>query len=1025
VAIYSPSPDISVTVKHAVLCDDNNGGDGPDAVVTTTFSLESYSPAAGAIFHPIVPVAGTSAACGGSLDIIIKRDISANPGIKDIGGTTWYRAKLRASMDTKFHVGNSFEIVANTPGALISYYSQSGNDFVLQDRGTYVDGTPRLTDYHLGFGTECDFDPRPKPLGGNPVELEWFDDDLRWNPATSAWEGIQRNVLFKYRMELIERTRAGVETARYHLNRDGTDNFIDTSGWAGDGGSGWATFNAKLDHTYEWIWHGVSKSNAIQFQQPFDSIYYLHPCDGGWAYSLSPLSGDPAASSDTRPGGEPIMYVEQGQEFTISSTVTHSGTDTGDDYYHIMRPTSEWSNENMRNTLTKVGFNDPGGDAWGGFSNKSMGYKVNPSGLSSGSSTEDAKYTVNDDAGPGTAMCWLGRLTPINPAGDDFNSPPAERICVEIIAKQLSWDYSIDGTIPGGTVGPTGQAEERKTVKRGDTFSIASLIKNNGDGEGKEYYQTIRPKDPAHDALVASHLTLTDPLNRINGTWYEWSDALKPGLPAVGDDSRTRTGEYEVGNSAPDGTDICFYTRVNPAKGNSDTLAVSLSDRDDGDICVTVEGGDEWNYVPKIPAYPADEKKYAGTTVSITSTVLNDVALNEGTGLEFDHKIETMWGDEYLTMLPAWDGTDPNAASKDAGWDDETGLAPKKTIERTAKWTINEDAKHGAEVCFRSSVNPSEGNGSSVTKNLKATTWECFDIFNLRYDLDEPTVSLPTSAAPGEKVTATYSTCNDDNELGVIDTDKAVRGGVSNVSVTSSGDFDGAGIPAGTTRSFASAGANACKTVPEEVIVPPSASVGDVLCTTVEFDANHGFSANGAIAAISLDGGPVTRGECITVGVQPYFHVQNADVWAGANFDTSATPSLDVESTCPPGVDPNINAGIRTVFDKAGSLTQYGAMAVGDIEAFGSQALFSTATLSTLLTFANDEYPPKIGRLSSETRCIPNYFGLMYGEGEELMTSQPVITAAVYLDGTQYWKEGPNAKVIFKAKDIDYTKNLT
>lgn len=133
---------------------------------------------------------------------------------------------------------------------------------------------------------------------------------------------------------------------------------------------------------------------------------------------------------------------------------------------------------------------------------------------------------------------------------------------------------------------------------------------------------------------------------------------------------------------------------------------------------------------------------------------------------------------------------------------------------------------------------------------------------------------------------------------------------------------------------------------------------GSQICRTLTI--NPTSSTNSA----STSAGPV----CITVAKKPYVQFKGGDVWAGGGF-------LQPDGTC----TTNTGAKITTVSSSgssAGSTSEYGTFALGDVTKFGSgnKALYDSANFADLgrrLVFSNNT--TTLGRLGAPQHCLKDY----------------------------------------------------
>lgn len=226
----------------------NNGGDQcgkpPDTNTSARTRFDLYKGVTSA--SSFSTVFSNTMGCG-DYDIAV----SGVTGVQ-IGADTYYPVFIRAeNVDTVTGGVNSYKVmlIANG-GGIMSYYAGSGNKFAIQDRNT---AGSNASSFALKFGTECG------ATTNTNRQLRWRDDDV----GNSALVGPA------FGARLYEITPSGA-----------TNLLIDKNGftYTGDNMDGSQSFVAKPGYKYEWIWYDVLKPNGIQFELPFDSIFYVADC---------------------------------------------------------------------------------------------------------------------------------------------------------------------------------------------------------------------------------------------------------------------------------------------------------------------------------------------------------------------------------------------------------------------------------------------------------------------------------------------------------------------------------------------------------------------------------------------------------------------------------------------------------------------------------------------------------------------------------------------------------------------------
>lgn len=176
---------------------------------------------------------------------------------------------------------NAFRVIsrnADGTAAIAAYDGTSYNpQFSLQNRGGVGAGNKF---YRIPFAPDCTV------TGTSPKILYWSDDDYNTaiNPSGSP-------VVFSvYRAAYGSNDFQKIGIS-YRGNPPALD-VVPTGGFQSappDAGTS-ATITVETGYRYVWEWRNVEDTNGVQFQVPFDGIYFNNPCPGG-DWSLAGSSG--------------------------------------------------------------------------------------------------------------------------------------------------------------------------------------------------------------------------------------------------------------------------------------------------------------------------------------------------------------------------------------------------------------------------------------------------------------------------------------------------------------------------------------------------------------------------------------------------------------------------------------------------------------------------------------------------------------------------------------------------------------
>lgn len=152
---------------------------------------------------------------------------------------------------------------------------------------------------------------------------------------------------------------------------------------------------------------------------------------------------------------------------------------------------------------------------------------------------------------------------------------------------------------------------------------------------------------------------------------------------------------------------------------------------------------------------------------------------------------------------------------------------------------------------------------------------------------------------------------------------------------------------------------------PNQYVIPDSAVVGSKICDTITI-------TNPSDPSNFSQPGDRTSTACVTVAKTPYVWFMGGDVYAGGGF-ASVDPACNNQA--------DIQTVGRTLADgsTAGSVAEYSAFALGQINSFGSagKVLVGSGSIglaSRQLTFANSEPDvSKLGYYGEAQHCINDY----------------------------------------------------
>lgn len=275
VVVYLNNPSGVIRISNGA----DQCGKPPDTNTSGNTTFSFYNGRTPTSF--IRSIASTSMNCG-DYDVPVS---GINP--VQVGSQTFYPVFVRAQyVDSYLGGANSFKVRIAAGGGIVSYFAGGDNRFTIQDR--YGDDGD-FSDFNLKFGTDCSI------TSNITANLSWRDDD-QGSPLVGS----------NFGAELYEITPSGARSL-----------VIGKSGftYTGNAGNGNRPYTFKAYHKYEWIWYDINKTNGIQFDLPFDSIFYNVGC---FNFGLRPNA--PSTASTSVVAGQPVVF----NNFTVSKTGTNS-----------------------------------------------------------------------------------------------------------------------------------------------------------------------------------------------------------------------------------------------------------------------------------------------------------------------------------------------------------------------------------------------------------------------------------------------------------------------------------------------------------------------------------------------------------------------------------------------------------------------------------------------------------------------------------------------------------------------------
>jgi hypothetical protein len=286
----------TVTISDANLCTDargsapSSGGNYRDVASGTWANGDTsteYWVTAGSYTTSGSPVLGLFS---GSNTCYKTAKTLSFPGSKLIfnANTGYYEASFFAQSDTA-HGQNVFDLKLSDADGIVGYSSgQAATSFGLA-RETPSTG---YRNYYLKFGPDCTV-TTPQAATGS-----WYDDDngdpaVQPNPMSNQVRKYDYNGNF---VGTVPMTFTGAQTVT-DVSTSGNPTDLGSHRYEVYSGSKKKVtmhFTVEPGYRYMWVWYNVYYVNLLQFQQPFDSIYYINGCQ-------SPASTVQPSSSVDKP----------------------------------------------------------------------------------------------------------------------------------------------------------------------------------------------------------------------------------------------------------------------------------------------------------------------------------------------------------------------------------------------------------------------------------------------------------------------------------------------------------------------------------------------------------------------------------------------------------------------------------------------------------------------------------------------------------------------------------------------------
>lgn len=645
-----------------------------------------------------------------------------------------------------------------------------------------------------------------------------------------------------------------------------------------------------------------------------------------------------------------------GQTFDISTYVVNNGSGTGANYRHRIYGWSAYRPAIASNTTIIGGTagtnNIYGGRTWSNMPALGAGrsitryvrYRVNAS-----ATNNQYLYFMGDVAGAaGQSSPVLTTTDPIDTSRDGEGG--IYTTCVRIVN---DWNYNptLVKEVNTGTTSP------------GRVVGMRPTNTNVGSTTGSNYNFHLQPSNAATWTYTSINTTGGSGGTANYGTTDVIAWRNRPGLGGGANFRPAGFSRYNVLNSTPNGTNLCFRVYVSPHFQGSSSWERS------SEICWTVDRR-TYDYNPATPTATSSLAQfYPGSSFRIRGRITND---GNGTGPTYWHGFEAIGPVSPVGVWPT-SGNSGLAAG-----------ASRSHSTPSGTYTVNLGAANNANVRCRESVNPNTGLAlpSPFTYNAPRDdvreNANCFRVYNQRYNittLDDSFVEYRNNAGastntvlPGERFSVAVDTCNTESVNGAPYTGAVpgrARGIRTTITPSSGGNVIGSAYSTGS-RTVNRGGSN-CETDTTPTSgasqwrVDPNAALGDQVCVTVRINRDRGFSDG------YLPIGNQTYERCASVAEQGFITVSNGSVWAGGGFDTSGSGYGTSWCDVPGGSD---NGDILiTRLNGVGAWADYLVGATDSIRYFGSSYEFASDIRDTQMTLTNTS-SSNLGHFNSRGPCI-------------------------------------------------------
>ena len=333
--------------------------------------------------------------------------------------TGYFGAQLRATVTPPagWQIQNGFWVTVNA-GSLVGFDSNSpATSTGVQDDIV----ANRYTNWLLKFGADCSV----LPPGGKSVPFIWYDPD-NGDPIVQPQKSSFR---------IIDVTGSATVV---NLYSPGGSDFGGASPAVLDGATDTVTpgdnsktnghvyFTALPYHIYEVQWNHVFSNNTLQFQLPFDSIFFLTRGCAIRPYTITP-------SLTTTIGGV-TPHLEPGTVYPIGTFTAIATANTGPTKPFTMTVTPSGSAASALNVY------NPSPIAW-----------AMPAFPSAGVQSRGFGVTISNTVADGTTICFSNVINPgrEDAAGALFPTGPAT-LCLPVFRTRFPAIVGFSGDIHAG-----------------------------------------------------------------------------------------------------------------------------------------------------------------------------------------------------------------------------------------------------------------------------------------------------------------------------------------------------------------------------------------------------------------------------------------------------------------------------------------------------------------------------------------------------------------------------------------------